>query len=418
MTHAWSLSRRCVLIVLLSAFFLAAQERTNWDTHFQEGAQAFEAGRYAQAIDSLTAALQDAVAFPTSDLRRADAAHLLGMSYQFRGDFDRAEIFYLQAKTIRESNGEAGRKVLGITLDGMAQLRFEQERWKDAEELARQALSICNQTRGEYDQCALTAKRHLGEIYSVEGRLAEGENILQQVIRAARRDPALGPQLLPVVLRDQALIFIAKGQHSQAEPLLKEALDLSTKLGADRPETADNLVALARLYRTEGDAGRAEPLLNQAAAIYQKNDDSCLAHALQELGMIAITDGKYAIARQHLLRAIGTYRTFLGADHINVAFAQVGLAEAYLGERNYAEAQSAIEPALAKETAVLTDAHPELARAHMIAARISEGLRRSPDAAAHYRQALDIYRRITPRDNPVRVMAERQYERFSKSFRK
>jgi tetratricopeptide (TPR) repeat protein len=418
MTHGWSLSRRCVLTALVATFFLAAQERTNWEAHFQEGAQAFEAGHYAQSIQSLTAALQDAEAFPALDLRRADAAHLLGMSYQFRGDFDRAEIFYLQAKTIRESNGEAGRQVLGITLDGMAQLRFEQERWKDAEELARQAVSTCNETRGEYDQCTLTAKRHLGEIYSVEGRLAEGENILRQVIQAARRDPALGPQLLPVALRDQALMIIAKGQYREAEPMLKEALDLSTKLGADRPETADNLVALARLYRTEGDAARAEPLLNQAAAIYQKNDDSCIAHALQELGMIAIADGKYAIARQHLLRAIGTYRTFLGADHINVAFAQVGVAESYLGERNYAEAQAAIEPALVKETAVLSDTHPELARSHMIAARISEGLRHSSDAAAHYQQALDIYRRITPRNNPVRVMAERQYERFSKSFRK
>jgi tetratricopeptide (TPR) repeat protein len=418
MTHAWSLSRRCVLIVFFATFFLAAQDGTNWEAHIQEGVRSFEAGRYAQAIESLTAALQDAQAFPALDLRRSDAAHLLGMSYQFRGDFDRAETFYLQAKAIRESKGEAGREVLGITLDGMAQLRFEQERWKDAEELARQASALCSETRGEYDSCTLTANRHLGEIYSVEGRLVEGENILQQVIQAARRDPALGPQLLPVALRDQALVFIAKGQYREAEPLLKEALDLSTKLGEDRPETADTLVALARLYRIEGNAARAEPLLHQAAAIYNKNNDSCLAHALQELAMIAIADGKYAIARQHLLRAIGTYQTFLAADHINVAFAQVGLAEAYLGERNYAEAQSAIEPALAKETAVLTDAHPELARAHMIAARISEGLRHGPEAAAHYRQALDIYRRITPGNNPVRVMAERQYEKFSKSFRK
>jgi tetratricopeptide (TPR) repeat protein len=418
MTHVWRLSRRCALTAVAATFFLAAQERTNWEAHFQEGVQAFEAGHYARSIESLTAALQDAAAFPAPDLRRADATHLLAMSYQFRGDFDRARIFYLQAKAICESTGEAGRKFLGITLDGMAQLRFEQERWQDAEELARQAVSTCNETRGEYDQCTLTANRHLAEIYSVEGRLAEGESIVQKVIQAARRDATFGPQLLPIALRDQALIVIAKGQYQHAEPLLKEALDLSTKLGEDRSETADNLVALARLYRVEGNPARAEPLLYRAAAIYEKNDDSCLAHALQELAMIAIADGKYAIARQNLSRVIDTYRTLLGANHINVAFAQVGLAEAYLGERNYTEAQSAIEPALAKETAVLSDAHPELARAHIIAARISEGLRRGPDAAAHYRQALEIYRRTTPRNSPVRVMAERQYERFSKSFRK
>jgi tetratricopeptide (TPR) repeat protein len=222
------------------------------------------------------------------------------MSYQFEGEFDRAELLYLDAKTIHESNGEAGRKLLGITLDAIAQLRFEQERWKDAEDLARQAAELCSETRGDNDACTLNANRHLGEIYSVEGRLTEGEAILQQEIHAARRDPALGPQLLPVVLRDQALIVIAKGQYRQAEPLLKEALDLSNKLGEDRSKTADGLVALARLYRAKGNASRAEPLLTRAAAIYEKNDDSCLAHSLQELGMIAISEGKYAIARQRL----------------------------------------------------------------------------------------------------------------------
>jgi hypothetical protein len=54
----------------------------------------------------------------------------------------------------------------------------------------------------------------------------------------------------------------------------------------------------------------------------------------------------------------------------------------------------------------------------MIAARISEAQRYASQADTHYRQALEIYRRITASNNPTRVMAERQYERFSKSFRK
>jgi tetratricopeptide (TPR) repeat protein len=418
MTHGWSLSRRCALTALFAAFSLGAQEKTKWDEHFQQGVQAFAAARYTQAVEFLTTAIQDAEAFPALDLRRADTAQLLGMSYQFQGQFNRAETLFQQAKAIQESNGEEGRKSLGVTLDAIAQLRLEQERWQDAEELAGQAAALCRETRGEYDACTLTASRHLGEIFALGGRFTEGETILQQVILAARRDPTLGPQFLPVALRDEAAILVAKGQYREAEPLLREALDLSSKSGEHRPEMADNLVAMARLYRAEGHAARAEPLLIRAAAIYEQQDDSCLAQALQELSMNAITDGKYAIARQHLLRAVSIYRKFLGADHINVAIAQVALAEAYLGERNYAEAHSAIEPALVKEMAVLSDAHPQLARAHMIAARISEAQRHASQADTHYRQALEIYRRITASNNPTRVMAERQYERFSKSFRK
>jgi tetratricopeptide (TPR) repeat protein len=423
MAHARSRSRRCALAALLAAHFLAAadflaaQESSKWDQDFGAGVQAYEAGRYAQAIDALTAALADAQEFPALDPRRADAAHLLGMSYQFRGGFDQAEQYYRQARRIRESNGEAGRKELGITLDAIAQLRFEQERWKDAEEMAQQAFTLCSETRGENDPCALNARRHLGEIYATQGRLAEAGTIFAKVIQEGRRGPGLAPHLLQAALRDQGLVLVAKSEYRLAEPFLKEALGLSARLGEGRSETADNLVVLARIYRAEGDSARAGPALERAAAIYEKNDDPCLAHALHELGLIAIAEGKYATARARLLRSIGIYQKFLGAKHVNVAFAEVGLAETYLGERNYAEAQSAIERALEKEKTALNESHIELARAHLTAARISEARRSSSEAAAHYRQAVDIYRRAATSNNPARVMAEKQYKRFSKSFR-
>jgi tetratricopeptide (TPR) repeat protein len=418
MAHILSHCQRLVCVVVFAPLLGAAQEKTSWDQDFQDGVKAYASGNLPQAVESLTAALNDAQAFPPQDLRRADVAHLLGMSYQFLGKFERTETLYAEARSILEANGEGGRKLLGILLDSLAQLRFEQERWKDAEGFARQAIELCSETRGERDPSTLVANRHLGEIYSAEGRSTEAETIFQRVIKAARENPAVGSRLLPNILRDEAFILLAKGQYRQAEPLLKEALDLSNKLGENDSETADSLLALARLYRADNNTARAEPLLKRAERIYEKNNDPCLAHALQELGLIATADGKYAIARQHLLRSVSIYRDFLGPDHINVAFAEVGLAEAYLGERNYADAKSVIEHALAKEQGVLTQTHAELARAHLTAARISEAQRLASEADSHYQQALNIYRRTTPRDSPVRVMAERQYERFEKSFRK
>ena len=137
--------------------------------------------------------------------------------------------------------------------------------------MQRHAIEVCRQSRGESDPFTITANRHLAEIYSTEGRLTEAEPILQQVIEAARQNATAGPQLLPLALRDQAFIIVARGQYRQAEPLLKEALDLSRKLGEDRSETADSLLALALLYRTEGENARAEPLLRKAAGIYEKS---------------------------------------------------------------------------------------------------------------------------------------------------
>ena len=418
MAHAWSQRRRFAFAVLFAPVLLAAQDGTPWDHDFQNGVEAFAAGRHAQAVESLTAALESAQKFSPLDLRRAYTAQLLAMSYQYQGKFDTAEPLFLEAKHILETNGDEGRKRLGITLDSLGQLRFEQQRWKEAEALLGQAIDLCSETRGENDECTLEAKHHLGEVYSAANRLDEAEFLFQQVISRTRQNPDLA-KILCATLREQAYIFVVRGQLKVAEPLLKEALDLNRKLGTGRADFADSLVALARLYRLENDSDRAEALLNQAASIYEKNNDPCIAQASQQLGLIALTKGKYALARQRLLRAVSILTSFLGPDHVNVAYAEAALAEAYLGERNYAAAKPLIDHALAVEGAPLNDPqYYELARAHMTAAQINQAQARGAEADAHYKQALDIYRRTTPRNNPDRVIAERQYERFSKSFRK
>src|ERR1700692_4719186 len=107
MAQIWSFSRRCVFVVFFAPLLLAAQEKTEWDQHYQDGAKALAAGHYEEAVDCLTAALQDTQAFPPLDLRRSYAAHLLANSYELQGNFDRAEALYLEAKSIREANGDA-----------------------------------------------------------------------------------------------------------------------------------------------------------------------------------------------------------------------------------------------------------------------------------------------------------------------
>ena len=417
MAYVWSHSRRFACLAFVAPFFLAAQEKA-WDRNFQDGAEAFRAGRYAEAVVPLKAALQSAQSFPPLDLRRADIAQLLAMSYQFQGKFDVAEPLFFESKRILEASGVAGRSQLGITLDSLGQLRFEQTQLKEAEAFERQAIQLCTETLGESGLCTLEAKRHLGEIYSYEGRNEEAEILFQRVISLARRIPSF-TKLLSATLRAQAHIIMARGQLKQAEPLLKEALEIGRKLGAEHSEVADSLVALARLYRLEGDPDRAVPLLHRASAIYEKNNDACVAQASLQLGLIEISQGKYALAGQHLLRTVTILKSFLGPEHLNVGYAEAALAEAYLGERNYIEAKLLIDHALAIESASLTDSHhDELAHAHMTAARISQAQEQGRDADSHYRQALDIYRSFTPRNNPDRIVAERQYERFAKSFRK
>ena len=61
------------------------------------------------------------------------------------------------------------------------------------------------------------------------------------------------------------------GQYSQAEAVLRKALDSSTPTsGPELPEVAQNLYELVRLYLDQGTYRLVESLLQQALAILEK----------------------------------------------------------------------------------------------------------------------------------------------------
>lgn len=148
------------------------------------------------------------------------------------------------------------------------------------------------------------------------------------------------------------------------------------------------------------------------------SDDPHLADALNELGLAAIEEGKYAIAKEDFERSLALYEKMFGPQTVAVAGAEAGLAQAYLGERNYKKAERFIGRAIAIGRASLGDAHLGVAKLLMVAARIQERAHRPSEADLLYRQALAIYRRRLLDDHPDRTEAEQQYAHFSKSFQK
>ena len=416
MARLKSRGRSSVLAVLLTALVLAAEEQPNFTANYTDGVKALQTGHYPEARKLLAAAYEQATAFPPDDVRRAVAAHALATIYQFQGQHDRASALFLEAKRILETQGPSPQ--LASILDGLGELRFEQGRWTEAEALLNQAVSLDRRLRGEKDPFTMIAAGHLGELYSAQGRMKEGEALLQQAIEVFRTSKSVSTETLAITLEGLARAYIIEGRYAQAEPLLQEALELNRKLGDMHPALADSLLALGTLYRVEGDRARAEPLLKKAARIYEAAGDPHLGAAISELGVIAIQEGKYAIAREALTRTIAIFEKSLGRDHPTLAMAQARLAEAYLGERNFAEAQPLIERSLAVLRRSLGESHFELAGPLLIAARIEAQQHHTAAADSYYRQALNVYRQTLAGDHPQLAMAERQYQKFSKSLRK
>jgi tetratricopeptide (TPR) repeat protein len=417
MAHVMSRGRSLVLVLCLVAPLLAAQDNASWETKYEQGMAAYEAGNYAQAVPALTASLDLARKFPQPDARAVKSAHTLALVYQLQGDLAQAEPLFREAKRTVEALGPQGATLEGYVLDGLGELLLDQGRLKEAEPLLRKSADTCRASLGPAHLCTLTATRHLGVLLTIKGSTSEAEGLFRNILDTVSQNPDLPSDFQAGCMANLATVYIKEGRYEPAEQLLGQSRELSEKNGGAGPALADILVDLGELYRIENNPSRAEPVLKKALHIYEAANDPQQAAALSELGLTALAEGKYAIAKQHLRQSLRIYQHLLGSAYVLAARVKAGLAEAFLGERNYSEAKSLIQEAMTTERKTLGTDNSSIARLLMIAGKIEEGEHQASQAAEYYRQAVDIYRKSLQSTHPERAGAEQQYAKFAKSLR-
>src|SRR5262249_18981129 len=96
-----------------------------------------------------------------------------------------------------------------------------------------------------------------------------------------------------VSLHNPAILYQAKGDYAQAEPLLQRALQIGEQhLGPDHPEVAYHLNNLASLYHTKGDYAQAELLHRRALTIREQRlgpDHPAVAQSLKPPVSLGVT---------------------------------------------------------------------------------------------------------------------------------
>ncbi len=133
-------------------------------------------------------------------------------------------------------------------------------------------------------------------------------------------------------LNSLALLYKAKGDYAQAEPLLKRALAIAEKaLGPEHPGTATSLNNLAELCREKGDYAQAEPLYRRALAIKEKvlgPEHPGTATGLHNLAVFYQDKGDYAQAELLFKRALAiseqhlSTNLALGSERQKLAYAE------------------------------------------------------------------------------------------------
>ena len=417
--------RSLVFGFLLTAVVLAAQQPVKWDALLSDSIAAIKAGNATEAIQLLLPLYEQAKALPaqanalpSDDARRMETALVLATAYQYHGQLNQAEPLYMEAIQWLETGHGNNGSMLAPALDNLGRLRLEQGRWREAEELLGKARDLYNQTRNARDPRIASVNRLLGETYMTQGRIAEAVTILEQVVDMLRQAPNVARQTVAAALRSLAIAYTIQARYPEAEKLLDEAIQLNRASDETQLELADSMLALGHVFLLLRDTARATPLLEKAVRILEVHDDAHLPSALSELGAAALQDGKYAIAKEYLGRALDLDRKQFGWDRVSIALIQAGLAEAYFGERNYAHAEALIQEAIATDQSSVGKAHFTVARLLLVEATIEAKQRHASDADAHYRQALDIYRKTFAADHPDVLKAQRDYALFTKTLRK
>jgi tetratricopeptide (TPR) repeat protein len=418
MTRFLSPGRSLVFGLFLTALVLAAQQPVKRDALLSESVAAIKAGNAAEGVKLLLPLYEQAKTLPTEDMWRVETTLVLATAYQYHDQLDHAEPLYVEAIQWLEAGHGKNGLILAPALDNLGRLRLEQGRWREAEELLGKARDLYAQTREARDLRIADVNRLLGETYLSQGRISDAVTLLEQALDVLRHAQDAPEQTLAAALRSLATAYTVQGRYPDAESLLQESIQLDHAGGQTQLELADSMQALGHVYLLLHDSARAMPLLEKAVRIFEVHDDSHLPSALSELGDAALQDGKYAIAKDYLGRALDINEKQFGWDHVSIALVQAGIAEAYFGERNYNQAAAMIQQAIATDQSSVGKAHFSLARLLLLQATIEVKQRHASEADAHYRQALDIYRKTFATDHPALVNAQREYYKFTKSLRK
>ncbi len=247
------------------------------------------------------------------------------------------------------------------------------------------------QSAGSAQAGASYAKQ--GDAQVARGHYAAAEPLYKDALEIS--ESKLGPDNpgTAAILNKLARLYFRQGRYAEAEPLYKRALDIwGTTAGADDPATAVALGNLAILYEAQGRYADAEPLLKRAFEIDRKAgpDRPEIATDLSNLAMLYDQQGRYAEAEPLMKQALAIDRKALAPDRPELAADLNNLGLLYDDQGRYAEAEPLMKQANAINRKALGPDHPELATNVNNLALVYQDQGHYADAQPLYQQALAI----------------------------
>jgi eukaryotic-like serine/threonine-protein kinase len=322
---------------------------------FQGGDESVGPGDSMRVVTLLDRGVQEAQTLNNDPKVQADLYQTLGTIFDQLGKFDQADSLLHSALDRRKALFGPDSIEVAESLVALGQLRADQARLQEAEQLIRQGM--------EMDE------RHLPRNHS-------------SVIKATL---ALGK------------VLGQRGDYDQAIQLLGQAVRLQSEPGTASADLANSLSALADTQCSAGHYELCDPLHRRALEMHRQlygPRHPLVAEDLASLGAVQTDLGYYDKAEQFYRQALDITESYYGKDHPKTAARLTGLGEAFGYEKKYDEADAALEQALAVQEHVYGPVHPAVAEALNELGNVASMRDHLDEAKARFLRAAQIYREV------------------------
>ena len=160
-----------------------------------------------------------------------------------------------------------------------------------------------------------------------QGRYGEAEPLYREALQLSREVLGRAPPRHARSMNNLAALYESQGRYGEAEPLYTEALQLCREvLGPRHPNTLASMNNLAGLYQDQGRYGEAEPLFIEALQLRREVLGPRHPDTLQGMNNLAVlydSQGRYGEAEPLYREALRLGREVLGARHPNTLQVQL-----------------------------------------------------------------------------------------------
>ena len=397
-----SLSTLACLLVLCT---LASAQEARWHQLITSTTQLYDQGKYEQALAAAQEALRLAgTLFPPESRQVSVSMNDLALVLVELDRFSEAESLHRRALAIDEKTLGPSHPEVASALNNLGELCRKMGRLAEAKDLLTRALAIREKALDPNDPNIATSAGNLAAVLSAQGEYTDAEPLDRRAL--AIDEKALGPADAGVAadLNNLGEVLYRQAKYAQAEPLYIRALSIHIKLfGNEHIFVAGDLDNLGSLYVDQGRYTLAEATYRRALAIDEKastGKGSRIALDLSNLAGLLDKQARYAESEPLYRRALDIDEKAFGPEHPAVAGVLSNLATLYYTEGRYQDAENAYGRALAIREKVLGAAHPLVAATLNGLALLRQDQGRYAESESLYLRAIAIDEKALGPEHP------------------